>query len=181
MQAKPYHLTDTNGTVSQRDEYETELTGSRAEIASVLHGVADGLRTGAVRLGDETGAVTVETPEELTLEIEFETEDDGASLELELEWSVSSDTAAVSSAEPASEETAEEPTPVGAADGSQSLARFEVYQARDDTWRWRLRHHNGNIIATGGQGYTRKHNALKGLRSVMANSPEAAVNGEFTE
>ncbi|WP_205427218.1 YegP family protein [Halorussus sp. MSC15.2] len=34
-------------------------------------------------------------------------------------------------------------------------------------------HRNGNVIATSGEGYTRKHNALKGLRSVMTNAADA--------
>ncbi|WP_431357818.1 YegP family protein [Haloarcula marina] len=42
----------------------------------------------------------------------------------------------------------------------------------------RLRHRNGNIIASSGEGYTRKHNALKGLRSVIANSADAAISEE---
>jgi amphi-Trp domain-containing protein len=161
-----------------RNDYEGELTADREEIASVLNGVADGVRTGAVRLGDGADAVTVDTPDELTLEIELETEDGETSLELELEWSVSSDASPVSSA---SEREDEAVTLAGAADASQSLARFEVYQARDEEWRWRLRHRNGNIIATSGEGYTRKHNALKGLRTVMTNSANAAVTGEFTD
>jgi len=70
--------------VSQGD-YEEELTADREEIASVLSGVADGIRTGAIRLGDNTDAVTVETPDELTLEIELETED--GEMSLELDWS----------------------------------------------------------------------------------------------
>ncbi|MFC7027265.1 YegP family protein [Halomicroarcula sp. GCM10025710] len=69
----------------------------------------------------------------------------------------------------------EETSRLGATDVAQSLARFEVYRARDEEWRWRLRHRNGNIIATSGQGYTRKHNALKGFRSVIANSADATI------
>jgi uncharacterized protein YegP (UPF0339 family) len=65
--------------------------------------------------------------------------------------------------------------PVAAADASQSLARFEVFRDRASEWRWRLRHRNGNVIATSGEGYTRKHNAWKGLQSVMQNAPEAEV------
>jgi len=82
--------------VSQGD-YEEELTADREEIASVLSGVADGIRTGAIRLGDNTDAVTVETPDELTLEIELETEDGEMSLELELRWAVSGEATPVSS------------------------------------------------------------------------------------
>ncbi|GAB3417034.1 hypothetical protein GCM10027435_15260 [Haloparvum alkalitolerans] len=197
------------------DDYERELTGSREEIATVLNDVADGLRSGAVRLGEDGDAVTVATPEELTLEVELETEDGEQSLELELEWPVSeadaaaetdavdeSDAAtemdaaaegaaetdavpetdaAAGSAESPSDVEIEAPTIAGAADATQSLAGFEVYRDAGGEWRWRLRHRNGNIIATGGEGYTRKHNALKGLRSVVKNSPGATVSDEFSD
>lgn len=163
-----------------QDDYEEELTADREEIASILNGVADGIRTGAVRLGDSTDAVSVDTPDELTLEIELETEDGEMSLELELEWPVSGESSPVSSLDEPPEGEDEEITLLGATDATRSLARFEVYQARDDEWRWRLRHRNGNIIATSGEGYTRKHNALKGLRSVIANSADAAITGDFT-
>jgi amphi-Trp domain-containing protein len=87
-------------------------------------------------------------------------------------------TAAAAPADP--EATAADRPAVGAGDGTRSMARFEVYRGRDGDWYWRLRHRNGNVIATGGEGYTRKHNALKGLRSVVANSADAAITGEFT-
>ena len=163
-----------------RDDYEDELTADREEIASILSGVADGIRTGAVRLGDSTDAVTVDTPDELTLEIELENEDGEMSLELELEWTVSSEASPVSSLDvtPEGEEEEEEIALLGATDGGRSLARFEVYRARDEEWHWRLRHRNGNVIATSDEGYTRKHNALKGLRSVIANSADAAITEE---
>ncbi|WP_415378641.1 HVO_2922 family protein [Halosimplex sp. TS25] len=56
-----------------------------------------------------------------------------------------------------------------------SQARFELFRDRANEWRWRLVHRNGNVIASSGEGYTRKHNAEKGLRSVMRNAPDAAV------
>ena len=190
--------------MSQDSEYEGELTGSREEIASVLSGVAEGIRTGAVRIGNGPDSVTVDTPDELTLEIELETEDGERSLELELEWSVSEEASGAvgDASEPASEDASggasgdaagvspidvspedegSETKPEGDPEAPQSLARFEVYRARDEEWRWRLRHRNGNIIATSGEGYTRKHNAVKGLRSVMKNSTGAAITGEFPE
>jgi len=169
--------------MGQDDNYEVELTADREEIAAAVSGVADGIRTGAIRLGTGADAVSVETPDELSLEIELETEDEEMSLELELEWSISGDDSAVSSVVESSEtaDENEEETLAGASTGSQSLARFEVYQARDAEWRWRLRHRNGNIIATSGEGYTRKHNAMKGLRSVMRNSTDATITGEFTD
>lgn len=34
------------------------------------------------------------------------------------------------------------------------MLTFEVYVDKAGKWRWRLRHQNGNVIATcGGQGY----------------------------
>jgi uncharacterized protein YegP (UPF0339 family) len=51
-----------------------------------------------------------------------------------------------------------------------SQARFELYEDSSGEWRWRLRHRNGNLIASSGEGYTRKHNAQKGLASVRGNA-----------
>ncbi|MFC7193552.1 HVO_2922 family protein [Halosimplex aquaticum] len=56
-----------------------------------------------------------------------------------------------------------------------SQARFELFRDRANEWRWRLVHRNGNVIASSGEGYTRKHNAEKGLRSVMRNAPDATL------
>lgn len=56
-----------------------------------------------------------------------------------------------------------------------SRARFELFTDTAGEWRWRLRHHNGNVVATSGEGYTRKANARKGLASVVANAPGAVV------
>lgn len=167
--------------VSRDDGYESELTAGREEIAAVLSGVADGVLAGAIRLGDGDDAVTVETPEEFSLEVELETEDDEVSLELELEWPSADEDSPVSAADAPPEAADELPVSVGAADESQSLARFELFRDQGEEWRWRLRHRNGNIIATSGEGYTRKHNALNGLRSVMENSAEAEVVEDETD
>ena len=170
--------------MSGDDEYETELTATRDDVATVLSGVGDGISAGSIRLGDGADAVSVDVPEEVTLEIELETEGDERSLELELEWPHPEvEESAVSPTEDSSGERIEDlsgdedelPASVGAADGSQTLARFEVFRDRGDEWRWRLRHRNGNVIATSGEGYTRKHNAQKGLRSVVQNAPEAEI------
>lgn len=153
----------------------------------MLSGVADGILAGSVRFGDGADAVTVDTPDEITMEIEFETEADESNLELELEWPAPDGESAVSpvedlpeDVEDLPEEADELPAPVGAADASQSLARFEVFPDRGGEWRWRLRHRNGNVIANSGEGYTRKHNAWKGLQSVMRNAPEAEVTEDTT-
>jgi len=52
----------------------------------------------------------------------------------------------------------------------QSQARFELFEDSAGQYRWRLRHRNGNIIADSGEGYTRKHNAQKGMQSVRHNA-----------
>ncbi|MUV60114.1 amphi-Trp domain-containing protein [Halobacterium sp. CBA1126] len=171
-----------------RHDYETELTGSREELAAVLSGVADGLLAGSIRVGEGDDALAVDPPEELSLEVELEADDDEVSLELELEWPTDGgepveayDAAAEdehAEAEDEGEAADAEPvpeSPVGAAAPVESLARFEVFRDRAEEYRWRLRHRNGNVIATSGEGYTRRHNAWKGLRSVMRNAPGAAV------
>lgn len=202
------------------EDFDTEISGSRAELADVLSGVADGLRAGSVSLGEGEETVTVKLPPELDLEVELETEAGEHSLELELEWPASekpdataddsgtsvpestdvdqsdhsrtddsdaSDTAIDRSTDsheeaiPADTATESDPpasTVVDVPGGRRSLARFELFRDRGSEWRWRLRHRNGNIIATSGEGYTQKHNAWKGLRSVVANAPEAEVTDE---
>lgn len=167
-------------------EYESELTAGREEIANVLEGVVDGLLTGAIRLGTGPDAVSVSVPDDLSLEVEFEDDGDESSLELELEWPTPDEAAADpvienQSIENQPEAASEEPGLVRAADGSASLARFEVFRDSDTEWRWRLRHRNGNIIAVSGEGYTRKHNAQKGLRSVVENSPDAEITETTTD
>ncbi len=176
-----------------RDDYESETTASPEHAAAVLSDVADGLLAGSIRLGEGDDAVAVDVPPELSLEVEFEREDDELSLELELEWADAGDilTPVETVDEASGVETTDEDievdtpeeapdvadraVPVGATDGSQSLARFEVFEDKAGEFRWRLRHRNGNVIASSGEGYTRKHNAWKGLRSVMQNAPEADV------
>jgi len=174
-------------------EFASELSGSREEIAAVLSGVVDGLLTGSIRLGEGPDAVSVDAPDDISLELELESEGDELSLELELEWEQTDGEAAVVSpaedlatgsddrstaSDDGSTETDDLAAHAGAADATQSLARFEVFRDRGDEWRWRLRHRNGNIIATSGEGYTRKHNAWKGLRSVVRNAPGAELTEE---
>ncbi|WP_135663210.1 DUF1508 domain-containing protein [Halorhabdus rudnickae] len=57
----------------------------------------------------------------------------------------------------------------------RSQSRFELYEDAAEEWRWRLRHRNGNVIAEGGEGYTRKHNAQKGLAGVRRDALGATV------
>jgi uncharacterized protein YegP (UPF0339 family) len=43
--------------------------------------------------------------------------------------------------------------------------RFEVYKDGKGEYRWRLRTGNGQVIATGGEGYATKANALGGIKA----------------
>lgn len=56
-----------------------------------------------------------------------------------------------------------------------SKATFEIYEDREDKWRWRLVHDNGNIIADSGEGYASRQKCEQGLESVKQNAPDASV------
>ena len=160
-------------------EYEYELTATRDEVTAILGTVVDGVAGGSLRLHDDDETLAIQVPDDLELEVELEIEDDELSLELELEWP-SPEVDVESAAEGHPEEGSRSPVPLAAPEASAGLARFELFRDRNDEWRWRLRHRNGNIIATSGEGYTRKHNARKGIRSVMRNASGAEI-GESTE
>jgi uncharacterized protein YegP (UPF0339 family) len=57
----------------------------------------------------------------------------------------------------------------------RSQSRFELYEDKGGEHRFRLRHRNGNIVATSGEGYTQRHNAQKGIESVRRNALGATV------
>jgi uncharacterized protein YegP (UPF0339 family) len=59
-------------------------------------------------------------------------------------------------------------------------AKFEVYKDGRGEYRWRLRTSNGNVITTGGEGYTTKANALGGIKAVQRDAPTAEVVDEQT-
>jgi amphi-Trp domain-containing protein len=165
--------------VSRHDDYESELTASRAAIAGVLSGVVDGLYGGAIELRDDSETVTVTPPETLDLEIELEVEDDEVSLELELTWPLSDDAAAAVSRRE-SQPNAEPTTPaaiVGPTD-AQSLGRFEVFPD-GDAWRWRLRHRDGRHIAISAERYPERNNAWERLLTMLQDDGRAEVVDEF--
>ena len=56
-------------------------------------------------------------------------------------------------------------------------ADFELYTDKAGEYRWRLRHQNGEIIASG-EGYTTKANALNGIESVKKNAPDAPIEDQ---
>ncbi|RAW46069.1 hypothetical protein DQW50_06260 [Halorubrum sp. 48-1-W] len=57
----------------------------------------------------------------------------------------------------------------------ESKARFELFEDASGKPRWRLRHRNGNVIATSGQGYSSRGKAQKGLHSVRRNALGAGL------
>lgn len=154
-------------------EYESERTVAREQAAATLREMADDIATGSLLVGEDDESLTVEIPDTVALELEVETEDGERSVEFELEWSEAD--VAEDSAEREATETASSESPAGERTASESLARFEIFRDQGEEWRWRLVHRNGNVIATSGEGYTRKHNAEKGLRSVVRNAPNADV------
>ena len=170
--------------------YERERARSHTDIAATFRTLADQLESsGTLTFEGDDRTVTVHPAERPTFEIEVERERAGEmdelSVELELEWleaperetaDASGDASTTGTADSEhgtdSEPTVEMESP---AEQTESLGRFEVFRDRADEWRWRLVHRNGNIIAASGEGYTTKQNALKGLRSVKRNAPEATI------
>ena len=52
--------------------------------------------------------------------------------------------------------------------------KFEVYQSKDDEFRFRLKASNGQIIATS-EGYTTKKSCLNGVESVKENAADSEI------
>jgi uncharacterized protein len=46
---------------------------------------------------------------------------------------------------------------------------FELYKDKKGEFRWRLRHANGNILATSSEGYKAKASAAKCIENVKAS------------
>ncbi len=46
---------------------------------------------------------------------------------------------------------------------------FELYKDKKGEFRWRLRHANGNILATSSEGYKAKASANKCIENVKAS------------
>ena len=53
--------------------------------------------------------------------------------------------------------------------------KFELYKDASGKFRFRLKASNGQIIATGGEGYSSKATARAGIASVKKNAPEAEI------
>lgn len=53
--------------------------------------------------------------------------------------------------------------------------KFEVYKDKKGEYRWSLKAVNGQIIATGGEGYTSLAGCKNGIESVKKNAPDAEI------
>jgi uncharacterized protein YegP (UPF0339 family) len=52
---------------------------------------------------------------------------------------------------------------------------FEMYKDAKNEFRWRLKASNGQIIATGGQGYGAKADCKHAIESIMKNAATATI------
>lgn len=57
-------------------------------------------------------------------------------------------------------------------------AKFELYNSANGEFRWRLKSANGQVIATGGEGYTRKDGAINGIEAVKRDAPGAPIDDQ---
>ena len=55
------------------------------------------------------------------------------------------------------------------------MAKFEIFRDRNEQYRWRLKSGNGQVIATGGEGYTSRSGCENGIEAVKRDAPDAAV------
>jgi amphi-Trp domain-containing protein len=68
-------------------ELKEKTTLSREEVAARLHAIADELATNNdVLIEQEHVRFVAHVPDEVNLKVEFEIEDDGTELEIELTW-----------------------------------------------------------------------------------------------
>ena len=55
------------------------------------------------------------------------------------------------------------------------MGKFELYADAKGEYRWRLKASNGQVVATGGQGYASERSAREGIASVRKNAAVAEV------
>lgn len=53
---------------------------------------------------------------------------------------------------------------------------YEVYKDKAGEHRWRLKHSNGNVLATSSEGYSSKADALKCIETVKASGGSPVVD-----
>jgi uncharacterized protein YegP (UPF0339 family) len=55
------------------------------------------------------------------------------------------------------------------------MAKFELYKSSNGQYRWRLKASNGQVIATGGEGYSSRAAAQGGIDAVKRVAATAPV------
>ncbi|QZY00930.1 DUF1508 domain-containing protein [Halobaculum rubrum] len=58
---------------------------------------------------------------------------------------------------------------------TMATAAIEVYEDAGGEFRWRLRHRNGTILGTSGEGYTGRSKALDAVNGVKRHAPNAPI------
>lgn len=53
---------------------------------------------------------------------------------------------------------------------------FEIYKDAKGEFRWRLKASNGQIVATGGQGYSAKADCKHAIESIQKNAATAMID-----
>ena len=53
--------------------------------------------------------------------------------------------------------------------------KVEVYRDKGGKWRWRARARNGHIVADSAEGYSRRVDCLRGLKSQAACVSEGRI------
>jgi uncharacterized protein YegP (UPF0339 family) len=66
------------------------------------------------------------------------------------------------------------------ADVAPDRRRVQVFQGEDKQWYWRLVGGNGEIMAQS-EAYSRKSNAIRGVKDALKIAPDAEVEGNENE
>jgi uncharacterized protein YegP (UPF0339 family) len=59
-------------------------------------------------------------------------------------------------------------------------AKFEIYKDAKGEFRWRLKSGNGQVIASGGEGYTSMSGVKNGIAAVQRDAAGASVDDQAT-
>jgi amphi-Trp domain-containing protein len=121
-------------------EFEKEL--SKPQAAALLRQLADALDSDAAAT-IQVDDLTIEVPPQLDISLEYETDEDQAELEIEMNWST---------------------TPK-----KQRSGKFELFQGANEQWYFRLKAPNGEVILAS-EGYASKQGALNGIEAVRNNA-----------
>lgn len=58
------------------------------------------------------------------------------------------------------------------------MAKFHIYRRSDGQFGWRLKSSNGQVIATGNEGFVTKSGAENGIAAVKRDAPGATTQDD---